>query len=70
MRSAGTVTAALYTAHQVARTQGIQSRDLLNLLVEIDNGRHLDAAAREHVLLDIAALTHVRILLRWPRLWI
>jgi hypothetical protein len=32
---------------------------LLALLVEIDNGRHLDAPSREHVSADIAAFTHV-----------
>lgn len=59
MGSAGTITAALYTAHQMARTRGIQSRILLAMLVEIDNGQHLDAPSREHVSADIAAFTHV-----------
>lgn len=59
MRSAVIITAALYNAHQVARTRGIQSRALLALLVEIDNGQHLDASSRRHISADIAAFTHV-----------
>jgi mediator of RNA polymerase II transcription subunit 12, fungi type len=61
MCSAATITAALYTAHQVARTRGIQSRILLALLVEIDNGQHLDEPSRRHTSADIAAFTHVTI---------
>jgi len=59
MDATATITTALHTAHQVARSRGIQSRILLALLVEIDNGRHLDAPSREHVSADIAAFTHV-----------
>jgi mediator of RNA polymerase II transcription subunit 12 len=59
MDAAANITAALHGAHQVARSRGIQSRALLALLVEIDNGRHLDAPSREHVSADIAAFTHV-----------
>jgi mediator of RNA polymerase II transcription subunit 12, fungi type len=59
MRAAATITTALYTAHQVARARGIQSRVLLALLVEIDNGQYLDATSRQVVSADIASFTHV-----------
>lgn len=59
MHSAATITAALYSSHQVARARGIQSRALLAMVMEFDNDRHLDAVSREHVASDIAAFTHV-----------
>lgn len=59
MHSIPAITMALYNAHQMARARGIQSRALLALLLEVDNGRHLDASSREHVSADIAAFTHV-----------
>lgn len=62
MNAAATITAALYTAHQMGRTRGIQSRILLALLVEIDNGQHLDTPSREQVSADIAAFAHVSLL--------
>jgi len=57
MHSVPAITIALYNAH---RTRGSQSRALLTLLLEIDNGQHLDVGFREHVSADIAAFTHVR----------
>ncbi|EGO25090.1 hypothetical protein SERLADRAFT_368519 [Serpula lacrymans var. lacrymans S7.9] len=58
MNVTGTITAALHAAHLVWRTRGIQMRSLLALLVEMDNGRHLDVTSREHVAADIASFTH------------
>jgi mediator of RNA polymerase II transcription subunit 12 len=60
MNAMGSIAAALYTTHQVWRTRGIQSRPLLALLIDIDNGRHLDKGAREQVATDIAAFSQVK----------
>jgi mediator of RNA polymerase II transcription subunit 12 len=60
MRSLPTIATALYTAHQTWRAQGLQSRALLALLVEVDNGQVLDVASRWQVVADISAFTHVR----------
>lgn len=59
MKVTDTITTALYSAHQIWRARGVQSRALLALLVEIDNGRHLDPSSREQVASDIATFTHV-----------
>jgi mediator of RNA polymerase II transcription subunit 12 len=61
MSATGTIANSLYAAHQVWKTRGLQSRDLLALLVEMDNGQFLDAAARAQVVNDIAAFTHVSV---------
>lgn len=50
----------LHNAHQLWKSRRIQSRPLLNLLVELDDSRHLDPAARSQILLDIHAYTLVR----------
>jgi hypothetical protein len=59
MTATGTITTALFAVHQVWKTRGLQSRDLLTLLVELDDGRFLDTAIRDQVNVDIAAFTHV-----------
>ena len=53
------VTAALWTVHQTWRSRGSQNRVLLKLLAEVDNDCYLDPAAREQMLSDISAYTHV-----------
>lgn len=58
MSVTGTIASALYSAHLLSRTRGVQTRSLLTLLVEIDDGRQLDSAARTQVENDIAAFTH------------
>lgn len=59
MNAVSILTHALYSAHQVSREKGIQSRALLMLLSELDTGRFLDSPSREHVAADFAALAHV-----------
>lgn len=59
MGYAASITTTLHAAYQTAKERGFQSRPLLTLLVEMDNGEHLDGASREHVLADIVAFTHV-----------
>lgn len=54
-----TITTALYNTHQIWRARGIQSRGLLALLMQVDNGRHLHPASREQVAADISAFTLV-----------
>jgi hypothetical protein len=61
MNATGVVANALYVAHQSWKTRGLQSRDLLTLLIEIDNSRFLDSVARDQVTADISAFTHVRV---------
>ena len=56
----GMITAALHSAHQHWRTQGLQNRGLLVFLIEADNSRHLDVAARDQVLAEMSSYTHVR----------
>jgi len=51
---------ALDTAHQVWKLRGVQSRPLLALLINFDNGRHLNEGSRERIVSDIAAFTLVR----------
>ncbi|KAI0071713.1 hypothetical protein K474DRAFT_1733093 [Panus rudis PR-1116 ss-1] len=46
---------SLYAAHHYWRGQGVNNADLMNLLIEVDNGRYLDQAARDQVLTDKAA---------------
>ena len=49
----------LYSTHSFWKTKGIQSRDLLNLLFAVDNGVHLDQAAREQLMTDHAHFIRV-----------
>ncbi|KAF8160920.1 hypothetical protein B0H34DRAFT_795767 [Crassisporium funariophilum] len=52
-----TIIKALDAAHQVWKIRGIQSRPLLALLMNFDNGRYLKKASRERIASDIAAFT-------------
>ncbi|EPQ57624.1 hypothetical protein GLOTRDRAFT_137894 [Gloeophyllum trabeum ATCC 11539] len=56
MDATGSITSALYEAHQYWRHQGIQTRALLDLLTEMDAGRHLDQASRDQLEADVASL--------------
>jgi mediator of RNA polymerase II transcription subunit 12 len=58
MNVTGIITSALYSAHLLWRTRGVQTRSLLTLLVEMDHCRQLDSTARTQVENDIAAFTH------------
>ncbi|KAI0344762.1 hypothetical protein BDW22DRAFT_1354912 [Trametopsis cervina] len=52
------ITNTLYSVHTVCKSRGVQSRPLMNLLIELDDGRLLNPAAREQVLSDFAAFVH------------
>jgi mediator of RNA polymerase II transcription subunit 12, fungi type len=54
-----TIAEALYSTHNFWKTRGVQSRDLLNLLFAIDDGRHLEQPAREQLLTDHANFIRV-----------
>ncbi|KAH7905552.1 hypothetical protein BJ138DRAFT_1072652 [Hygrophoropsis aurantiaca] len=58
MNVTGTVTAALYATHLVWRTRGVLTRSLLALLVEMDDGRYLEAGERTQIAGDTATFTH------------
>ncbi|OAX39947.1 hypothetical protein K503DRAFT_781763 [Rhizopogon vinicolor AM-OR11-026] len=58
MNVTGIITSALYSAHLLWRTRGVQTRSLLALLIEMDDSRQLDSTARTQVENDIAAFTH------------
>ncbi|KAG1745538.1 uncharacterized protein EDB91DRAFT_1236376 [Suillus paluster] len=58
MNVTGSITSALYSAHLLWRTRGGKTRSLLTLVIEMDDGRHLDPTARTQVENDIAAFTH------------
>ncbi|KAF6760086.1 hypothetical protein DFP72DRAFT_1031563 [Ephemerocybe angulata] len=55
MNSIPTIVQALNTAYQSWQAHGLQSRPLLGLLMEFDNGRHLAEASRNQILSDITA---------------
>lgn len=55
----GSITSALYNAHQVWKVRGIQCRPLLTLLLEFDNNKHLHGTSRERVTTDVAAFSLV-----------
>ena len=59
MQSSAAIATALYTAHQTWKTEGIQSRALLTLLMKVDDGYVLDGASRTQLAADVAALSHV-----------
>ncbi|KAG2113880.1 uncharacterized protein F5147DRAFT_788005 [Suillus discolor] len=58
MNVTGTITSTLYSTYLLWRTQGGKTRSLLTLIIEMDNGRQLDATAKTQVDNDIAAFTH------------
>ncbi|RDB24995.1 Mediator of RNA polymerase II transcription subunit 12 [Hypsizygus marmoreus] len=55
MNAMGQIIFALDTAHQSWKARGIQSRPLLSLLLEFDNGRYLSMASRDRITTDITA---------------
>ena len=59
------VASALWAVHQTWRSRGSQNRVLLKLLAEVDNEVYLEPAAREQMLSDISAYTHVRSMSAW-----
>jgi mediator of RNA polymerase II transcription subunit 12 len=59
MGTTGAIATALYSAHQVWKSRGLQSRGLLDLLLVVDNNRFLDNIARDHIAADVSAFTHV-----------
>lgn len=59
MNNMQTIVSALFAAHTVWKTRGAQSRPLLNLLIELDEGRLLEQTAREQVLADHTAFAYV-----------
>lgn len=56
-----TIVEALYTAHQTFATNGIHSRPLAELLLELDNERYLSTSDRQDVVEESAALSQVRV---------
>lgn len=50
---------ALYDAYQTWKARGLQSRLLLGLLIEFDNGRHLREPSRSQIMSDITAFRTV-----------
>ena len=55
-----TIVEALYTAHQSFAANGIHSRPLAKLLLELDGERYLSASDRQDVMEKSAALSQVR----------
>ncbi|TFK53918.1 hypothetical protein OE88DRAFT_1717321 [Heliocybe sulcata] len=58
MNATGTITSALYEAHQYWRHHGIQTRVLLDLVKSMDAGLHLDQTSRVQLETDISSLFH------------
>ena len=56
-----TIVEALYTAHQTFAENGIHSRPLAELLLELDNERTLSPSNRQDVIEKSEALSQVRI---------
>jgi len=56
-----TIVEALYTAHQTFAENGINSRPLAELLLELDNERFLSPNDRQDVIEKSEALSQVRI---------
>ena len=53
------IVSALDNAYQHWKARGLQSRPLLGLLVEFDNGRHLAEGSRNQIMSDITAFMTV-----------
>jgi mediator of RNA polymerase II transcription subunit 12 len=66
MNAIGTIITALDTAHQVWKVRGVQSRPLLSLLLEFDDGRYLSDVTRKHITADITAFTLVSLVVFSP----
>ena len=56
-----TIVEALHTAHQTFAANGIHSRPLAELLLELDGERYLSPGDRENVIEESAALSQVRV---------
>ena len=56
-----TIVEALYTAHRTFAENGIHSRPLAELLLELDNERSLSPSDRQDVIEKSEALSQVRI---------
>ena len=53
------ITVALHDKHCALKARGNQNPSILDLLIEMDQGRYLDSSAREVVFSDRAAYTNV-----------
>jgi len=60
MGTVGTIVGALHTTHQTFVVNGIHSRPLAELLLELDGERHLSASDRQDVVEKSIALSQVR----------
>jgi hypothetical protein len=56
-----TIVEALHTTHQTFATNGIHSRPLAELLLDMDSERYLNASDREDVIDKSVALAQVRV---------
>jgi hypothetical protein len=61
MQKTTTIVTALNTAHRFWSNQHVHCRALLDVLMEMDNGNHLDGPSRERIESDITTFTHVNI---------
>jgi hypothetical protein len=59
MNVMGSITLALYNAHQVWKVRGIQCRPLLSLLLEFDNNKYLRGTSRARITQDVAVFSLV-----------
>lgn len=59
MNKMRTISSALFAAHTIWKARGVQSRPLINLLIELDDGRLLEQSQREQVLADHTAFAYV-----------
>ena len=53
------IASALLDAHQAWKARGVHIRCLVNLLLEIDDGKYLDAVSRQHVIEDAGHFAQV-----------
>lgn len=58
----GQIVDSLFSAHQVWKTRGIQSRQLFVLLMEFDNRRYLSDECREQLSADLSSFTIVSVI--------
>lgn len=59
MNAIPSIVQTLYDAYQTWKSRGLQSRPLLGILMESDNGRHLAEAYRNQIVSDIIAFRMV-----------
>ncbi|KAH0589220.1 hypothetical protein H2248_004982 [Termitomyces sp. 'cryptogamus'] len=57
MNEVRSIVAALDKAHQVWKARGIQSRPLLSLLLDFDDGKYLSNVSRERITTDVTMFT-------------